>query len=241
METDALIDQLAADGPLLAAAAARVGWDAPVPATTWNVRQLVTHLGGVHRWAEATVRTAAPDGKVPEHGRVGSGPGERELVDWFLDGHSRLVSTLRAAPADLDCYTFLAAPSPLAFWALRQASETAIHRADAESTGGTIPAYSAEFAQAGMAELLLGFAGRRSNAIATPGTIALAASDGPSWLIRLGGERLIAQEDDSAGDAIVSGTSSELYLWLWNRGSGVAVSGESKLAELWRGVAVNWG
>ena len=33
------------------------------------------------------------------------------------------------------CFAFLPAPSPLAFWARRQAHETGIHRADVESAG----------------------------------------------------------------------------------------------------------
>lgn len=38
----------------------------------------------------------------------------------------------RWAAGYVDCWTFLDAPSPLAFWARRQAHETAIHRADAQ-------------------------------------------------------------------------------------------------------------
>jgi len=46
---------------------------------------------------------------------------------------------LASAPPDLDCLTFLAAPSPLAMWARRQAHETAIHRVDAESPAARSP------------------------------------------------------------------------------------------------------
>jgi uncharacterized protein (TIGR03083 family) len=53
------------------------------------------------------------------------------------------------------------APSPLAFWARRQAHETAIHRADAESAGGVRPEYPPDFAADGIDELLMGFGARR--------------------------------------------------------------------------------
>src|SRR5262249_53658636 len=54
-----------------------------------------------------------------------------ELPGWFREGHAALVQALSVAGPDLNCWAFLAAPSPLAFWARRQAHETAIHRVDA--------------------------------------------------------------------------------------------------------------
>jgi MDMPI C-terminal domain len=55
----------------------------------------------------------------------------------------------------------MAAPSPLAFWARRQAHETAIHRADADIAAAVTPAYPAEFAADGIDELITGFGARR--------------------------------------------------------------------------------
>jgi hypothetical protein len=89
--------------------------------------------------------------------------------------------------------------------------------------------------------MLLGFARRKSNTIDSEATISLRASDGPSWLITLGGERIAAREDDSAVQAALAGTSSDLYLWLWNRPSGAALSGNEEVAGLWREVRVRWG
>jgi uncharacterized protein (TIGR03083 family) len=235
------LDHLARDGPLLAAAAASAGGDAPVAACRWNVRTLVTHVGGVHRWAAAVVGAASP-AKVDAAARaVGTGPGDDRLLDWFHDGHSALVAALRAAPADLTCFTFLPAPSPLAFWARRQAHETAIHRADAESAAGAITPFDVAFAQDGIAEMLLGFARRRSNAIGTAGTIALRPLDGGSaWLITVGGEKITARESEADAQTVLAGSSSDLYLWLWNRPSAVEVTGAAELAKLWRTVRVRW-
>jgi uncharacterized protein (TIGR03083 family) len=149
--------------------------------------------------------------------------------------------------------TFLPAPSALAFWARRQAHETAIHRADAQAAAGTVTPFDAPFAQDGIAELLLGFAARRSNAVESPGTLRLHALDGPDWLVTLGGERTLAEPiPDDAADrkpvdvgkaapgATVTATSSELYLWLWNRPAQVSVAGDTALAEQWRQVRVRW-
>lgn len=241
MDVDEHIAQLAEHGPALAAAADRAGWDTPVPGTEWTVGSLVTHVGGVHRWA-ADIVTSRASGFDTEAGRaVGTGPDEADLIDWFLAGHAALLDALRGAPADLQCATFLPASSPLAFWARRQAHETAVHRADADAAAGDSTRFTAAFAQDGMAELLLGFARRKSNAVDTAATISLRASDGPSWVITLGGERIEAAEEDAPGQATVSGTSSELYLWLWNRPSSAHLSGDAEVARLWRNVRVSWG
>lgn len=241
MSVDEHVARLEADGALLADEAARAGWDAPVAACQWDVRQLVTHVGGIHRWAAANVSTASPVSDDVTARAVGTGPADDELLDWFRAGHGALVTALRAAPADLDCCTFLPAPSPLAFWARRQAHETAIHRADAESASGAITPWPAAFAQDGIAEMLLGFAARRSNAIATRGNLALRPSDaGAAWLVTFGGERITAVEADSDADAVVAGTSSDIYLWLWNRPSAVSITGDVAIADLWRSVRVRW-
>ncbi len=246
MDIAELIDHLAAEGPRLRDAAERAGWDARVPGLRWDVRTLVTHTGGVHRWAADIVATRGQRYDTEAGRAVGSGPGDDELLDWFGGGHAALVETLRAAPDDLACTTFLPAPSARAFWARRQAHETAIHRADAESAGGAVTPFDTDFAQDGIAELLQGFAARRSNAIDTVASVALVPSDASApWLVRLGGER-IAADPVAAGpenvDLTLAGTASDLYLWLWNRPSSATVTGNERIAELWATtVRVRWG
>jgi uncharacterized protein (TIGR03083 family) len=238
-----LIDQLAADGTLLATAAEHAGWDAPVPTLDWTVRELVTHVGGVHRWAADIVTTASPDIGTAAAAAVGTGPGEEDLLDWFLAGHAALVTALSEAPADLAAAAFLPAGSPLEFWARRQAHETAIHRADAQGADGADTSFAADFAQDGIRELVQGFARRKSNTIAQPGTILLAAADGPSWTLTFGGERIAAEAVASEDPTVtVCGNSSELYLWLWNRPSAATVEGDESVAALWHDtVKVRWG
>ena len=244
MDRRAHLAQLEADGPLLASAAERAGWDAPVPATDWTVRDLVTHVGGVHRWATAIVRDSATTSAIPEGDAVGSGPADAELLDWFRAGHRSLVDTLRNAQDDLDCVTFLPAASSIEFWCRRQAHETAIHRVDAEGAegaAGTVTRFDTAFAQDGIAELLLGFAARKANAIPERRVLAVHPSDGQCWTVTMGGERLVAEPDDMPhGDAVVRGTSHDVYLWLWNRPSDAVVEGDATTAELWRNVRVRW-
>ena len=117
-----------------------------------------------------------------------------------MDGHAALVTALRCAPPDLSVATFLPAPSPLHFWARRQAHETAIHRADADAACGELSTYAPEFAQDGIDELLHGFAARKSMTIDAKATILLDATDGPSWLVGLGGEYISADPIDDVSE-----------------------------------------
>ena len=243
MDAARLIEHLADSADRLGHAAGRAGWDASVPGCEWTVRELVTHIGGVHRWAADIVATASPTPDTPAGEAVGTGPADDTLLDWYAAGHEALVDTLRAAPDDLDCFTFLPAESPRHFWARRQAHETTIHRVDAEGAAGQVTPIDAALAQDGIAELLQGFARRKRNAPTEAGTIGLAAADGPSWRITLGGERIEAEAgaDVQGADTTVRGTSGDLYRWLWNRPSAAAVEGRRELAEVWASsVRVRW-
>jgi uncharacterized protein (TIGR03083 family) len=243
MDVDRLINHLADNADRLGDAAERAGWDAAVPACDWTVRDLVTHIGGVHRWAADIVATAAPTSDTAAGAAVGTGPGDDELLAWYRAGHIALVGTLRDAPGDLDCFAFLPADSPRHFWARRQAHETTIHRVDAEGAAGQVTAIDPDLAQDGIAEVLGGFARRKANAPKGAGTIGLDAFDGPPWLITLGGERIesVCGVEVRGADTTVRGSSADLYRWLWNRPSGAVVEGRADLAALWAAsVRVRW-
>jgi len=128
------VGALRRQGELLASAARRAGLATAVPSCPgWAVRDLLMHTGYVHRWATGFVAEGLTrPGGASEEEILSQGPADAQLPGWFCEGHAALVRALGAAPPDLECWTFLAAPSPLAFWARRQAHETAIHRVDAE-------------------------------------------------------------------------------------------------------------
>ncbi|GII00823.1 maleylpyruvate isomerase N-terminal domain-containing protein [Planobispora takensis] len=135
MEIKEHLSALQDAGVRLAAAAERAGVDAPVPTCPgWRVRDLLEHLGGVHRWAAAYVATGRTEPFTDEEAAVFfTAPDDAGLVGWYREGHTALVRTLREADPGTTCWAFLRAPSPLAFWARRQAHETAIHMIDAEA------------------------------------------------------------------------------------------------------------
>ena len=133
------IGALRRQGELLAGAAQRAGLAAGVPSCPgWAVRDLLKHLGYVHRWATGIVVAGLtrPVG-ASEDEILSQGPTDADLPGWFREGHAALVQALNAAGPDLNCWAFLAAPSPLAHWARRQAHETAIHRVDAEQAAAS--------------------------------------------------------------------------------------------------------
>jgi len=169
------IGALRREGQLLAGEAQRAGLAARVPSCPgWAVRDLLKHTGYVHRWATGFVAQGLirPVGDSEEE-ILSQGPGDAELPGWFREGHAALVQALSVAGPDLNCWAFLAAPSPLAFWARRQAHETAIHRVDAGQAAVT-PGDAA--VTPGDAASAPGDAARTSgNAASTPGDAASTA------------------------------------------------------------------
>lgn len=89
----------------------------------------------MHEWAarHVTGQPSAALGEDDEEAVLARGPDDAELIGAYRSGHAALVAALRSADPDLECATFMPAPSPLAFWARRQAHGTAIHRYDAQS------------------------------------------------------------------------------------------------------------
>ena len=235
-------------GRLLTATARRAGPDAPVPTCPkWRVRDLLTHTGGVHRWATAFVaegRTEPMDAETRARYRTAP-PRDDDLPDWFADGHAALVAALEAAPPDLVCWTFFPAATPLAFWARRQAHETIIHRADAElAAGDPVIAPDPALAADGIDELVGGMLLHRGRLRADPPrTLAVRTADtGESWLVRVGADRVETRRGAASepADCTVTGPAAALYLLLWNRGgpAAVRVSGDRSTLDLWRDRAV---
>jgi uncharacterized protein (TIGR03083 family) len=183
---------------------------------------------------------------------LATGPDDAGLIDWFAAGHAALVETLLTADPAVRCWTFLPAPSPLAFWARRQAHETAIHRVDAELAAGEPTSFPADFAADGIDELLIGFFGR-----AAPGTIresftlgVSAADVNENWVVGNVQAGIKAASIPLGGatgtDCNVTGPASALYLLLWNRTTaadgGVAATGDPDVLRSWQaGMQVKWG
>jgi uncharacterized protein (TIGR03083 family) len=240
MEVSDFLASLREQGELMSAAAANAELTAPVPTCPgWQLRDLLLHTSGVHRWAATIVGEARAERIEQSQDSVDELSADSDLRDWFADGHAGLVRTLAGANPDLDCWTFQPAPSPLAFWARRQVHETAMHRVDAETAAGLPTTVQPELAADGVDELLTGFLPyNRRLRQDDERTVAIRATDTDThWLLRIGPGR--AHTERVAGpvdaEAVVSGPAEALYLALWNRKplTGVTISGDRSLMEGW--------
>ena len=257
MDLDRHILALETEGALLASAAEQATLSAAVPSCpSWQVRDLIRHQGYVHRWAGAyisvPIRAEAPE--LTEAEQLASGPADDRLMGWFRHGHAALLATLRTTDPGVACWTFMSAPSPLAFWGRRQAHETAIHRADAQLAAGQAPGYEADFAADGVDELIMCFYARDGGdgpdrELAPERTLLIRAADtGQQWRAELSPDgQQVAQVSRGGGPAActLDGPASGLYLLLWNRAEadagGVKVAGDAGLAAAWRaGMHVRW-
>lgn len=232
-------------GARLAADAVAAGLDAPVPTCPgWTVRNLLAHQTMIHRWAADVVSGAGLDAAIDDVA-VAARP---DVVEFYLEGVELVLAALVAAPDDLEAPIFLNdAPTPVRFWARRQAHETAMHGVDAHAarTGGlpdSGPAHvDPAFAIDGLDELLRGFMTRGRSKLdrGTPRHFVVDAVDvGCRWSATVDGSmsviELSADEAAPAGAAVLRGTAADLYLRLWNRGGTVEVLGDNSLAEDWR-------
>jgi uncharacterized protein (TIGR03083 family) len=246
MDATTHIAAITREGQRLAEAGSAAGLDAMVPyCPGWDVRELLRHLSEIHLWAAAALthhetrmehmlddlRAAWPNLAV-------FWPEDAELGDYYLATNANLVRVLDSSPVDLDTWTFLPAPSPLQMWARRQAHETAIHRYDAESASGDVTGFDTAFAADGIDEILMGFAPRSDELpLETAVRMAIAPDDVPDrWTVTMGPDGIDTVRSADDTDLTLSGTSSDLYLSLWNRGddSAITTTGDLAVLDTWR-------
>ena len=237
------IDALRRDGSMLADAAERAGLDADVPpCAPWRVKDLLRHTGYIHRWAARHI-AECPDRVLdgpPEAEILRGGAADEELPAWFRAGHAALVETLRSADPGLECATFMDAPSPLAFWARRQAHEIAIHRCDADLANGNLGAIAADLAADGVNEYfeLLLLMPAVQAITGTGETVHFHCTDREvEWVAELTPDGVALRPDHAKGDVAVRGSANALFLLVWNRigpdNPELEVFGDRALLDRW--------
>jgi uncharacterized protein (TIGR03083 family) len=236
------VDQLTEQAAAMRAAAVAAGPDASVPTCPeWTVRRLVRHMAKLHNWAGRSLGTP-PDGERPS---PDSPPADwDELLSWWDKELTGFVDLLRSREPAAPAWTFATGPRVAAFWARRQAHETAIHRLDAEHAAAgsaeadAVPAlvFDSEFAADGIDEVLhVGIAPVWARERpAARGTVLLHAADaGRAWLVRLQpGEIEIGPAADQPAldaDASIVGTADAVYRAAWGRPSHAVTGGDRQL------------
>ena len=246
---DALGDGLGRAATVLRANAMAAGLDTIVPTCPgWTVRDLVAHVGMVHRWAAGHVSGSPIDAPETVEAAAMSEP---DILGWFDEGATALLQAIVDAPDDLSAFVFLKnAPAPKVFWTRRQCHETTIHAVDALAARlGRSPLrgetwITADLALDGLDELLRGFVPRRSQGVHPPAETVLVVrpDDTPfSWRLAMGPDHPVeVSVVDGASSAAygtidreLAGHPVDLYLQLWNRGR--------KINAWWRDlVTITW-
>ena len=220
----------AAAGDLAAPVAACPGWD---------VARLVGHVGQVHGWIAATVRSASTE--PPRHGSPDL-PEPADTLGWGRDQLVGLVDALRNAQTGTPTWTW-AEPRVVDFFHRRMAHETLVHRYDVEHAVGELTPIDPDLAADGVDELI--FVGLQSSAnpdkqFSYPsGSLHLHRTDGDGeWLLRVDDGSLVATREHAKGDVAVRGAAADLLLYLWGRGGqNLEVFGDPLLAEAWSNAA----
>jgi uncharacterized protein (TIGR03083 family) len=188
--------------------------DAPVPPCPgWTLTDLASHIGGVHRWAAATIRTGAPGERV-------LGPSARvDLVEWMTEGLADLLTLLASADLTAPAWTFGPEPRLVSFWPRRQAQETSVHLWDGALSQGQTHLIDPRLAADGIDEVLTVFIPRqikREHLAPLTGGVLLVLSDCDDESFVLAGQ---GSDPEAATQAMVRGTAQELLLALWRRQS----------------------
>jgi uncharacterized protein (TIGR03083 family) len=205
----------------------------------WVVTDLILHLGMVHRlvahliggrmqqppamggdssWLGLAEEWSGwlPPGRAPEGSPVPAG-----LLDWFGAGAADLEEHFRAAEPDEPVWTW-SPDHTIGFWQRMQVIEAAVHRWDVENAVGMAEPIDADLAADAVGqtfEFMVPM--RRTVAKAPPGLgerFLFRRTDGPdTWTVQFDGAAVRLGEADGHPDIQISGTASDLALFLWQR------------------------
>lgn len=214
---------LARDGDAVAATPAeRLTLQVP-SCPGWTVRDLLVHLGGVHRWA-ATFLSEGPESTSRFAPIEDDAPAGAAVTEWYRDRRDDLLAELRRRDADQPARAFTG-PVTAGFWMRRQAHETAVHRWDAENSWNAALPVESRLAGDGIAEWAQVFAGRfLARGPGLPDelvgrTVHLHGTDrdDAEWTMTLARESIAVERGHTKGDVALRGATSDLYLALWRR------------------------
>lgn len=209
----------------------------------WTLRDLVEHLGGVHRWAREAVATGAAPERARSTDPLDEPPPEAPdaLARWFGDGAIALANALDAAGPDAPTWTPFPIDAPtVAVWIRRQGQETMLHRWDAELAVTVPRVLDPMLASDGIDEYLSVVLPRlvqRDGRELPAGRVHLHCTDvAGEWTVEVSGDRLVVDRAHAKGDAAVRGSAEHLLLALWGRpvpeGS-VEVLGDESVGRAW--------
>jgi len=238
----AYVDWLEAENQALVEAA-RLGVDALVPSCPgWSVRDLVFHHASFQSWITGLIVDRVQEPQAPLV--AAKPPKGKGILRWYEQIAAGLVVALRATDPATPVWGVTAEHTAGA-WARRQASESSVHRWDAQNAHDVCrPIEHADDYLSELFGLLLPNLIANFGLAVPNGSMALSSvDDGRVWLVRpsdlddaddVHAGDLADDDGDIAADVVVSGTSSDLLLAMWNRTSDVEIEGDLDVLRGWR-------
>lgn len=209
----------------------------------WDLRALVEHLGGVHRWVREAVMTGAPPARARATDPLDEPAPEAPdaLARWFGDGAIALANALDSVDRDAPTWTPFPIEDPtVAVWIRRQTHETSLHRWDAELAVAVPRELDPDLASDGIDEyltLILPRLVQRDGRELPPGSVHLHCTDVPGeWTVEVLDGRFVVDRAHRKGDAAVRGTAGDLLLTLWGRpvpDGSVQLLGDAEVGRAW--------
>jgi len=183
----------------------------------WRVRDVVAHLGGVHRWATRIVVNRSMDGP----GFTKSKLDGVELCDWFDEGVAELVAAFETNDPDGPCPNFNpGSAKTVSWWERRQMHETIVHRWDVENALECTTPIAADVSVDCIDEYLDVFVRTRGKQTLTAPLVISVTEPPRSWTLvpadRPGRLDIFAGNSGRSTTAM-SGDAEALLLSLWRR------------------------
>jgi len=209
----------------------------------WTVRDLVSHVGGLHRWSTELVAS----GIVAETWRSSlpldypddAAPLE-SWREWLVAGAAEACRAFAAAEPATPVWAW-GADQHARFWPRRMLFETAIHRLDLDLTVGRPADLPVPVAVEGIDEQLenLPFVARWNGEVAKlrgrGETLGFAARDAAaSWQVRLERDGWWWDRTPNDGDVVAEASAVDLLLLMVGRPTpDVVVRGDRALLDRW--------
>jgi uncharacterized protein (TIGR03083 family) len=232
---------------------ARTDIDVSLPSCPgWTLSSLVAHLGSIYTEVAKNITEGQGQDVVQSLEDLGLPPDIHAwfaakceasarpagVTAWFAEAASRLIVIFEQSDPGQPAWTWFAPQQNVGFWMRRMANETSIHRWDGQTAFGKAEPIDAHLAADGIDEMLTVYAPQNCRPQSTLDgrgeTYRFSRSDGAGeWTVRF--QERDTQVGPRAGDpdVVITGTASDLVLFLWHRISAesLAVSGDGSLVS----------
>ena len=211
-------------------ATARFNLAASVPTCPgWSVRDLLIHHGSFQAWITGMLLEHAQFPVAPRHIELSV---DVDVIDWYAPIGDQLVAALLEVGPDVAMWDVTGQHLSGA-WARRQASETSVHRVDAQLANGTAKAiehasdYIDEMVNLLVPNLIASFGAPKPT-----GTMLLESTD-EDRIWHATWKAVGSEPADRDADVRLVGTSSDLFLALWRRPNAATFIGDHSTLASW--------